>query len=352
MGFGGFRDFFPFFRAPLTVDGVVMYNKQMELKISKEIEGLKAGELVGSIVKNVGKAILGKPEAIRLSVITLLAGGHLLIEDIPGVGKSTLAHAIAKSVGGSFMRIQFTSDMLPSDIIGVSIYRKEGGEFEFMPGPIFRNFVLADEINRTSPRTQSALLEAMSDGKISVDNRTYNLPSPFMILATQNPQEYHGTYPLPESQLDRFMMTIEIGYPDDAHERMVVETQGTRSRVDEIDPVVSQDELIMMQNTVDRVRINDDLLHYLMKLVQATRNSKYLSLGVSTRGAIFLRRAALASALVEGRDYVIPDDIKGLILPVFSHRVVTKSASPSGLGRSKEARSVLFDIVESEPVPL
>jgi MoxR-like ATPase len=324
----------------------------MELKISEEIEGPRIGELVGSVLDNVGKAILGKPEAIRLSVITLLAGGHLLIEDIPGVGKSTLAHAIAKSVGGSFMRIQFTSDMMPSDIIGVSVYRKEGGEFEFVPGPVFHNFVLADEINRTSPRTQSALLEAMSDGKVSVDNRTYDLPSPFMILATQNPQEYHGTYPLPESQLDRFMMTIEIGYPDDDHERMVVNTQGKGSRVDEIEHVVSPEELSVMQNLVDRVRIEGDLVQYLLNLVRATRSSKYLSLGVSTRGAIFLRRAALASALVEGRDYVIPDDIKGLVLPVFSHRVVTKSASPSGLGRSKEARSVLFEILESEPVPM
>ena len=312
----------------------------------------KAGLFIDRLVSNIEKVLIGKPDVVRLAVTTLLAGGHLLIEDVPGVGKTTLAAAIARSVGGSFMRIQFTSDMLPSDIIGVSVLRKSGDEFEFIPGPIFHNFVLADEINRTSPRTQSALLEAMSDSKVSVENRTYELRQPFMIIATQNPIEYHGTYPLPESQLDRFMMTLEIGYPEPGHERIVVSSQDHNSRIDLIGEVLSLGELMDLQRTAEAISIDDDLLSYLMSLVEATRTTKHLKLGVSTRGAIFLKKAAQASALMQGRDYVIPDDIKELVLPIFSHRVVTKSLSHSGIGRSREAKTILADIVESVPVPL
>ncbi|MBN1572962.1 MAG: MoxR family ATPase [Deltaproteobacteria bacterium] len=336
----------------------------MELKISEKDNGLeiegqgeqgghKAPErLIDELSRNVGSAIIGKADVIRHALITLLSAGHLLIEDIPGVGKSTLAHAIARSVGGSFMRIQFTSDMLPSDIIGVSVYRKAGEDFEFIPGPIFHNFVLADEINRTSPRTQSALLEAMSDGRVSVENRTYDLERPFMILATQNPLEYHGTYPLPESQLDRFMMTIEIGYPENDEEKKVVTSQGIGSRVDGLRPVLTTAELMALQSLADRVTIEDTLVDYLMRLVKATRGSKYLRLGVSTRGAIFLKRAAKAAALIRGRGFVVPDDIKEMVLPVFSHRVVLKSSSVVPHGRSREARNVLMEITESVPVPL
>ncbi|MBN2224649.1 MAG: MoxR family ATPase [Deltaproteobacteria bacterium] len=313
---------------------------------------VKAGLLIDRLVSNIEKVIIGKPQVVRYAVTTLLAGGHLLIEDVPGVGKTTLAAAIAKSVGGSFMRIQFTSDMLPSDIIGVSILRKSGEDFEFIPGPIFHNFVLADEINRTSPRTQSALLEAMSDTKISVENRTYDLKFPFMIIATQNPLEYHGTYPLPESQLDRFMMTLEIGYPEGKYERVVVSSQDHNSRVDLIGEVLTLEELSDLQRLAETVAFDDDLLSYLMDLVEATRNAKHLRLGVSTRGAIFLRKTAQVSALMQRRDYVIPDDIKGLVLPIFSHRVVTKSLSHSGIGRSREAKTILSDIIESVPVPL
>jgi MoxR-like ATPase len=309
-------------------------------------------KLIDRLSTNVEKAIIGKPDVIRHALITLLSAGHLLIEDIPGVGKSTLAHAIARSVGGSFMRIQFTSDMLPSDIIGVSIYRKEGEDFEFVPGPIFHNFILADEINRTSPRTQSALLEAMNDGRVSVENLTYELERPFMILATQNPLEYHGTYPLPESQLDRFMMTIEIGYPGNDEEKRVVVTQSIGSRVDGLKPVLTTAELMGLQAQAEETRMEDSLTDYLMRLVVATRDSKYLRLGVSTRGAIFLRRAAKAAALTRGRDFVIPDDIKEMVLPVFSHRVVLKSSTSTSHGRSREARNVLVDIMESVPVPL
>lgn len=313
---------------------------------------VKAGHLIDRLVSNIEKVIIGKPQVVRLAVTTLLAGGHLLIEDVPGVGKTTLAAAIAKSVGGSFMRIQFTSDMLPSDIIGVSVLRKSADEFEFIPGPIFHNFVLADEINRTSPRTQSALLEAMSDAKVSVENRTYELKRPFMIIATQNPIEYHGTYPLPESQLDRFMMTLEIGYPASGYERVVVSSQDHNSRVDLIGEVLTLGELSDLQASAETVSVDEDLLSYLMALVEATRTAKHLRLGVSTRGAIFLRKTAQASALMQGRDYVIPDDIKGLVLPIFSHRVVTKTLSHSGIGRSREAKTVLSDIIESVVVPL
>lgn len=318
----------------------------------KDHDIVSVGPLIDRLVSNIEKVIIGKPEVVRLAVTTLLAGGHLLIEDVPGVGKTTLAAAIAKSVGGSFMRIQFTSDMLPSDIIGVSILRKSGDDFEFIPGPIFHNFVLADEINRTSPRTQSALLEAMSDTKISVENRTYELRRPFMIIATQNPLEYHGTYPLPESQLDRFMMTLEIGYPENKYERVVVSSQDHNSRVDLIGEVLTLEELSDLQGLAETIAVDDDLLSYLMDLVEATRTAKHLRLGVSTRGAIFLRRTAQVSALMQRRDYVIPDDIKRLILPIFSHRVVTKSLSHSGIGRSREAKTILSDIVESVPVPL
>jgi MoxR-like ATPase len=317
-----------------------------------EADAVASQRLIRRLCDNVETVIIGKPDVVNLATITLLAGGHLLIEDVPGVGKTTLAAAIAKSVGASFMRIQFTSDMLPSDIIGVSIYRKAGEEFEFIPGPIFHNFVLADEINRTSPRTQSALLEAMSDARVSVENRTYKLKKPFMILATQNPLEYHGTYPLPESQLDRFMMTLEIGYPEEEYEKLIVSAHEHDSPLDTLRPVLTTEDLVHLQETSSRVEIDRDLLGYLMELVGATRKSKHLRLGVSTRGAIFLKRAAQASALMEGRDYLIPDDIKKLVLPIFSHRVVLKSVATTGVGRSREARNVLTDIVESAQVPL
>lgn len=324
----------------------------MNLDVENHDDLKVPGKLIDRLSENVGRAIIGKSDVIMHALITLLSAGHLLIEDIPGVGKSTLAHAIARSVGGSFMRIQFTSDMLPSDIIGVSVYRKAGEDFEFIAGPIFHNFILADEINRTSPRTQSALLEAMNDGRVSVENRTYELEKPFMILATQNPLEYHGTYPLPESQLDRFMMTIEIGYPGNDEEKRVVTTQSIGSRADGLEPVLTTADLMRLQALAERNRIEDSLIDYLMRLVNATRDSKYLRLGVSTRGAIFLRRAAKAAALIRGRDFVIPDDIKEMVLPVFSHRVVLKSSSVMAHGRSKEARNVLMDIMESVPVPL
>ena len=307
--------------------------------------------IIDSLIGNIESIIFGKTDVIRLAVTTLLAGGHLLIEDIPGVGKSTLAQAIARSVGGSFRRIQFTSDMLPSDIIGVSIYKKENDSFEFIPGPIFANFVLADEINRTSPRTQSALLEAMNDARVSIENTTHRLPWPFMILATQNPLESHGTYPLPESQLDRFMMSITIGYPNITDEMMAVVAQGRETRVEDVSPVMNTTELELLQNQVDQIHVHEDVMDYLMRLVNASRRSKHIRLGVSTRGAIFLKRAAQASALMSGRSYVTPADVKDMVRPVFTHRVLLTSSSLTERDRVVETSHVLNDIIESQTAP-
>jgi len=307
--------------------------------------------VIDSLITNIESIIYGKTDVIRLTVITLLAGGHLLIEDIPGVGKSTLAQALARSVGGNFRRIQFTSDMLPSDIIGISVFKKESDSFEFVPGPIFANFVLADEINRASPRTQSALLEAMNDARISVENTTHRLPWPFMILATQNPLESHGTYPLPESQLDRFMMSVTIGYPNIADETAAVASQGREARVEDLKPVMNITELEILQQQVERIHIHDDIMDYLMRLVDASRRSKHIRLGVSTRGAIFLKRAAQASALMNGRSYVTPDDVKDLVRPVFTHRVILSSSSLTERDRVVETSHVLSDIIVSQTTP-
>lgn len=308
-------------------------------------------QIIDSLVNNIESIIYGKTDVIRLAVTTLLAGGHLLIEDIPGVGKSTLAQALARSVGGTFRRIQFTSDMLPSDIIGVSVFKKESDSFEFVPGPIFANFVLADEINRTSPRTQSALLEAMNDARVSIENTTHRLPWPFMILATQNPLESHGTYPLPESQLDRFMMSITIGYPNIDDEMTAVISQGRETRVGDLKTVMNTTELELLQRQVDQIHIHEDVMNYLMRLVDASRRSKHIRLGVSTRGAIFFKRAAQASALMNGRSYVTPGDVKDLVMPVFTHRVLLATSSLTERDRVVETSHVLNEIIESQTAP-
>ena len=322
-----------------------------DLSVAEAQQESGNARIVDSLIGNIESIIFGKTGVIRLAVTSLLAGGHLLIEDIPGVGKSTLAQAIARSVGGSFRRIQFTSDMLPSDIIGVSVFKKESDSFEFVPGPIFANFVLADEINRTSPRTQSALLEAMNDARVSIENTTHRLPWPFMILATQNPLESHGTYPLPESQLDRFMMSITIGYPNIADEVMAVVSQGRETRVEDVTPVMNTTELELLQRQVDHIHIHEDVMDYLMRLVSASRYSKHIRLGVSTRGAIFLKRAAQASALMNGRSYVTPGDIKDLVRPVFTHRVILASSSLTERDRIVKTSHVLNDIIESQTAP-
>ncbi len=303
-------------------------------------------ELVRRLEDNVARALVGKPEVIRLAVIGLLARGHVLIEDVPGVGKTTLAAALARSIGGGFQRIQFTSDMLPSDILGVTVYQPDRGEFVFKPGPLFTNIVLADEINRTTPKTQSSLLEAMNEAQVSLDHSTYPLPRPFMVLATQNPLEYEGTHALPESQLDRFLLRIRIGYPGADDEKAILRG-GRAAAAETLGPVVETADVLGLQEDVERVRAEDSVLDYLMALVTATRTSPQLRLGVSPRGALALLRAARARALIDGRDFVVPDDVKSLAVPALAHRVLPRGAA----GPETDAEAVVTALVANLPVP-
>ncbi len=305
---------------------------------------------LGDVEAALGRAIRGKPEVIRLSLVCLLAEGHLLIEDVPGVGKTTLGQALARSVDCDFHRLQFTSDMLPSDVLGVTIYSAHSQEFEFKRGPIFTNFLLADEINRATPKTQSALLEAMNELQVTIDGHSYPMASPFMVIATQNPVEHYGTYPLPESQLDRFLLRLRIGYPDGQSEREILRNP-ERQMADSVTPVIGGDEVIRLQRQVQAVAVEDSIMDYIMTVVEKTRNHDSLSLGVSPRGAQALYRAAQALALVEGRDYAVPDDVKRLVIPVFAHRVVvnTKVAlSQRGAGGD----AILADILTRVDVPV
>ncbi|HWQ35417.1 MAG TPA: MoxR family ATPase [Blastocatellia bacterium] len=302
--------------------------------------------------RHIEQVIRGKSEAVHLAIVTLLAEGHLLLEDVPGVGKTTLAQTIARSLACSFQRIQFTSDLLPSDIIGLSIYNQQNGDFEFKPGPIFANIILADEINRTTPKTQSSLLEAMAEGRATIENQTYELPRPFLVLATQNPIEHHGTYPLPESQLDRFLMRVRMGYPSVEFERQILRNQTTRKPVDELTPVMTAEDVLELQEEVRRVRVDDALLDYLLAIVEATRKSEVLDLGVSPRGSLALCRAAQALALTEDRDYCIADDIKRLVIPVFGHRIIVSSRYSTRLRRGEESDAVLTEIIKNIRVPI
>ena len=295
-------------------------------------------------------AIRGKPEVLRLSVVCLIAKGHLLMEDVPGVGKTTLAHALARSVRSSFQRLQFTSDMLPSDVLGVTIYNAHTSEFEFKPGPIFTNFLLGDEINRATPKTQSALLEAMNEGQVTIDGRSYPLQLPFMVIATQNPVEHHGTYPLPESQLDRFLMRLRIGYPDAASEREILRDVSRAPAV--LDAVLTGDEVVELQNLSPRVRVDDSLVDYMLAIVSRTREHDSLALGVSPRGAQALYRATQALALVEGRDFAIPDDVKRLVVPIFAHRVVVNNRVAPAQRSQDMANRILEEILTFVEVPL
>jgi MoxR-like ATPase len=309
-------------------------------------------ESLTRVQQSVQSVIRGKDDVIRLALVGLLARGHLLIEDVPGVGKTTLAHALARSFNCAFQRIQFTSDMLPSDVIGVSVFSQQTQRFEFRPGPIFANIVLADEINRTTPKTQSALLEAMNENQVTVDNHTSPLPQPFMVMATQNPIEHHGTYPLPESQLDRFLMRLKIGYPSAESEKEILQNFAESDPLANIRPVMTAAEVVEIQNQVRRVRVDEELVNYTLAIVEKTRQHEYLSLGVSPRGSMMLYRAAQALAFLEGRDYCIPDDFKRLILPVFSHRCVVSSRYLSTLKKSDQSEAVLEGIIDSTPVPL
>jgi len=299
----------------------------------------------------LARVIRGKSDVIRMSLVCLLARGHLLIEDVPGVGKTTLAQALARAVRCRFHRLQFTSDMLPSDVVGVTVYNARSGEFEFKPGPVFTNFLLADEINRTTPKTQSALLEAMNELQVSIDGRSHALEEPFMVIATQNPVEHHGTYPLPESQLDRFLMRIRIGYPDPASEREVVRSGLNRSAVSVV-PALSAEEVVELQAAVPDVKVEDVLVDYIMNVVEQTRRHESLSLGVSPRGAQALFRAAQALAMIEGRDYALPDDVKRLVVPVCAHRVVVNTRVALTQRNSESAERVLEEILTLVEVPL
>jgi MoxR-like ATPase len=298
------------------------------------------------------KVIRGKDDIVRLSMVSLLARGHLLIEGVPGVGKTTLAHAVARALDCSFQRVQFTSDKLPSDVLGISIYSAVEQEFQFKRGPVFTNVLLADEINRTTPKTQSALLEAMNEGQVTVDSHSYMLPQPFLVIATQNPVEHHGTYPLPESQLDRFLMRVRMGYPDSDAEREILRSEAGAAQLDSLQPVLSGADVLEMQHAVTQVRVDESLISYALAIVSQTRESEHLSLGVSPRGSQMLYRAAQAMAFLDGRGFCIPEDFKPLAVPVFAHRVVVDGTYGSTLKKSEQAEQVIQEIVDSVPVPM
>jgi MoxR-like ATPase len=306
---------------------------------------------LGDLEASLTGVIRGKGEAIRLSLICLLARGHLLIEDVPGVGKTTLAHALARSTHTDFQRIQFTADMLPGDVLGVTIYNAQTQEFEFKSGPVFTHFLLADEINRATPKTQSALLEAMNEQQITIDGESHPLRRPFMVIATQNPVEHHGTYPLPESQLDRFMMRIRMGYPDAAAEREILRASARGGGVDALQPVIAEEDVLSAQDSVQDVTVDDAIVDYMLAIVEKTRSHDSLSLGVSPRGSQALYRAAQASAILDGRGYVIPDDVKRLVIPVFAHRLMLNSRSALSRG-ADAAERILQDILTQTQVPL
>ena len=305
--------------------------------------------LVQGLEQTIATVLLGKPEPIRLAVVALLAEGHVLIEDAPGVGKTVLARALARCLDCKFRRLQFTPDLLPSDILGSSVFFPNRGEFEFRPGPIFTNVLLADEINRTTPRTQSALLEAMNEGQVTVDGQTYPLERPFFVLATQNPFEYEGTYPLPENQLDRFMLCIEVGYPERRVERQVLATHRNGEPVEAVQPVLNILQLKELQSAVRAVRVDDAINDYLLEIIGRTRQHEELALGVSTRGAITLFRAVQGLAFTEGRDYAVTDDVKRLVVPVLAHRTICRG--PLRFSQRPRAQAILEQILQKVPVP-
>src|SRR5207253_209996 len=307
---------------------------------------------ISQLQRAVASAIRGKDEAIDLALVALLGRGHLLIEDVPGVGKTTLAQALAHSFHCSFQRVQFTSDMLPSDVVGISVFNQAEQQFEFKPGPIFANIVLADEINRTTPKTQSALLEAMNEAQVTVDARTHALPQPFMVLATQNPIEHHGTYPLPESQMDRFLIRIHMGYPSRENEKEILRSRADAHSGASVQPVMEAGDVLAMQQAAAAVRVDESLLDYALEIIEKTRQNERLLLGVSPRGSLMLQRAAQARAFIAGRDFCLPDDFKQMVLPVFAHRVVVNARYATTQKKTAQAEAILAEIIESTAVPL
>jgi len=328
------------------------------MKTWTSIETLKEENTLAAVAKidklqaAIETVIKGKSESVRLAIVTLIANGHLLVEDVPGVGKTTLSQALARAIDCTFQRIQFTSDLLPSDVVGLSVFNQHKSVFEWMPGPIFANVVLADEINRTTPKTQSALLEAMAEGQVTAEGRTHPLPTPFMVVATQNPIEHHGTYPLPESQLDRFMLRVRVGYPSPEAEKQILRDREKTNPLNKLYPVMTGDDILDLQESVSNIHVDDAIVDYLMRIVNATRNTEMLDLGISPRGTLALFRTAQAMALVEGRPYCVPDDVKRLVLPAFSHRVVVSSRYASSLRKSEEAEAVLKELMKTVSVPV
>lgn len=310
---------------------------------------VQAYSRVETLLDNVSKVVLGKRDVARLCLVALLAGEHVLLEDVPGVGKTLMGKALSRSIDAQFRRIQFTPDLLPSDIVGSSVYNSSSGQFVFNPGPVFGNFVLADEINRAPPRTQSALLEAMSDRQVSVDGITHALSAPFMVIATQNPFEFEGTYVLPESQLDRFLLRISMGYPAREYEKDILSSHRRGEPVDELRPVCSTAEMVEIQRLVRRVKVDDSIADYMLDIVHQTRENSELAFGVSTRGTLLWYRAVQASAFIDRRDYAIPDDAKNLAVAVIAHRVQTKSFLQAG--QRQEAEEIVRRILSVVPVP-
>lgn len=307
---------------------------------------------IADLQSAIGRVVKGKPETVKLVLVGLFARGHVLIEDVPGIGKTTLANALARALDLSFQRIQFTSDLLPSDVVGLSVYNQQTGAFEWKQGPVFANIVLADEINRATPKTQSALLEAMAEEQVTTDGVSRPLQQPFMVVATQNPAEHHGTYPLPESQMDRFMMRLSIGYPDKLDEASIIRDRRSEDPLLDLRPVIGRGEVLELQEAAAQVKVDDALVDYLLSIVEMTRVADNIELGVSPRGTLALFRCAQALAMVEGRDYCIADDIKRLVSPVFAHRIKLLSRAGGARGGFADSEAALREIVEKAEVPV
>jgi MoxR-like ATPase len=312
------------------------------------MEATNEYSIAARLEENLGRVIRGKAETIRLMILALLAGGHILLEDAPGTGKTTLAKTLARSFDGEFRRVQFTPDLLPADITGSSFYNPQSGSFEFRPGPVFCNVLLADEINRTSPRTQSALLEVMSEGQVSVEGRAHHLPAPFFVLATQNPIEYHGTYPLPEAQLDRFAVRLSLGYPDEAHEVEILFSQNDHHPLEDLGIVASREEVLALQERIKAVRVEPAVAEYIVRLVASTRSDARLRAGISPRGSLTLYRMAQARAWRDEREFALPEDVRALAVPVLAHRLVLDTKSRYG---GVQNENIIEEILESTPVP-